>query len=218
MAHSKSTSSVNTMAPVKKTAPPSAPAPPAPVKTTKKTTPPAKVEVVVPEVVVPTQAVAPKVSADTILASLQESLKALSADVSKRLRDIHHDALTATKALKREARESKHRKKVDPATLSPEDRAKWEEKRKNNAFLRPRVLSDELSAFLGLPANSQRSQTEVTKAVSAYVKEHNCFDASNKRRILPDAKLARLLRAKDGDEITYLTLQSYLKVHYTKPA
>ena len=69
-----------------------------------------------------------------------------------------------------------------------------------------------------LPAGSQRSQTEVTKFVSNYVKENSCFDPSNKRRIIPDGVLSRLLKVKDTDTVTYLNLQSFLKVHFLKTA
>jgi chromatin remodeling complex protein RSC6 len=122
------------------------------------------------------------------------------------------------KAIKREARDSKRRRKVDPATLSPEARAAWEARRANNAFLKVRPLSDELCSFMGLASKSQKSQTDVTKFISGYVKSHNCFDPTFKRRILPDAKLAKLLRVTDKDEVTYLNLQTYLKVHFIKPA
>jgi chromatin remodeling complex protein RSC6 len=105
---------------------------------------------------------------------------------------------------------------VDPATLTPEQRAAWEARRANNAFLKLRPISDELATFMGLPAKSQRSQTDVTKFVSQYVKSHNCFDPNFKRRIIPDAKLSKLLRVKDGQEVTYLNLQSFLKVHFIK--
>jgi chromatin remodeling complex protein RSC6 len=192
----------------------------APAKTTRKAAP-AKTEVVVP-----TTAAAPAVvatptevrTADAILASLQETLKALASETSSRLRAAVHDAQEAVKAIKREARDSKRRRKVDPATLSPEARAAWEARRANNAFLKVRPLSDELAAFMGLPSKSQKSQTDVTKFVSTYVKSHNCFDPTFKRRILPDAKLAKLLRVTDKDEVTYLNLQSFLKVHFLKPA
>jgi chromatin remodeling complex protein RSC6 len=71
---------------------------------------------------------------------------------------------------------------------------------------------------MGLPTGSQRSQTDVTKFVSSYVKSHGCFDPANKRRIVPDGALARLLKATDAEKpITYLNLQSYLKVHFPKP-
>jgi len=211
MAVSKTTTNVNTMAADKKT----------PVKRTAK----AEATVpVVPAVATPTPVVAaapitaPVVSADSILSGLQASLKALSTEVTTRVRELVAAATDAAKALKREARDSKRRVKVDPATLSPEARAVWEARRANNAFLKLRPISDELSAFMGLPAKSQRSQTDVTKFVSVYVKEHSCFDPSFKRRIIPDAKLGKLLRAKDGQEVTYLNLQSFLKVHFLKPA
>lgn len=113
-------------------------------------------------------------------------------------------------------REQKHRRKVDPTTLTAVERLEWEVRRKNNAFLKPRLLTDEMCVFMGLPTNSLRSQTDVTKFVSAYVKQHNCSDHMFRRRIIPDTKLAKLLRTNDKDEVTYLNLQSFLKVHYVK--
>jgi chromatin remodeling complex protein RSC6 len=155
-------------------------------------------------------------SAEQLLTDLQETLRVLTSDVSSRLRAAIHVAQDAVKALKRQARESKRRRRVDPATLSPEDRKVWEARRANNAFLKLRPISDELSSFMGLPAKSQKSQTDVTKFISTYVKGHNCFDPNFKRRIVPDAKLAKLLRVTDKDEVTYLNLQSFLKVHFLK--
>jgi len=190
-----------------------------PATKTAKTAKPAAVEtVVVPVVAATTPVVAPTETrtADAVLTSLQETLKTLKSDLTSRLAAVSHDLVEVSKAVKRELRDSKRRRKVDPATLSPEDRAIWEARRKNNAFLKPRLLTDEMCTFMGLPAKSQRSQTDVTKFVSAYVKEHNCFDPKFKRRIVPDTKLAKLLRTKDKDEVTYLNLQSFLKVHYVK--
>jgi chromatin remodeling complex protein RSC6 len=69
---------------------------------------------------------------------------------------------------------------------------------------------------MGLKSGEKRSQTEVTKFVSEYVKSHNCFDPNFKRRILPNAVLAKLLRVDDKTEVTYLNLQKYLKVHFKK--
>ncbi len=186
----------------------------------------AKSEVTVP-VSAPAPSTAPAVavdaapvevrSADAILTGLQDTLKALSSDVSSRIRAAVHDALEAAKALKREARDSKKRRRPDPATMTPDEKKAWEARRANNAFLKMRPITDELATFMGLPAKSQRSQTDVTKFVSTYVKAHNCYDPNFKRRIIPDAKLAKLLRVKDGQEVTYLNLQSFLKVHFIKP-
>ena len=162
-------------------------------------------------------AVVPRSSA-VVLAELQDHLKALSADVTTRVRALVAEALEAAKSLKRDVRDSKKRRRKDPADMTAEEKAVWESRRANNAFLKMRPLSDELCSFMGLAAKSQRSQTDVTKHVATYVREHSCFDPTFKRRIIPDAKLGKLLRVKDGQEVTYLNLQSFLKVHFLKPA
>ena len=222
MPSAKSTVNVNTMPADKKTAKKSAPVDAAaPAPTPRKVA--AKAEVTVPVVAAAAPVAADAAPVETrtapeILTALQESLKALSSELTSRVRAAVHDAQEAVKAIKRDARDSKKRRKIDPADMTPEQRTAWEARRANNAFLKMRPLSDELCSFMGLPAKSQRSQTDVTKFVSTYVKSHNCFDPSFKRRILPDAKLGKLLRVSDGQEVTYLNLQSFLKVHFLKPA
>jgi chromatin remodeling complex protein RSC6 len=215
----------NNMA-VKKSAPASSSAPatpavaaaPAPKTAARKT--PAKTAVTVPVtsdvVVTAPEVVVPRSSA-VVLAELQDHLKALSADVTTRVRALVSEALEAAKSLKRDVRDSKKRRRKDPADMTAEEKAVWESRRANNAFLKMRPLSDELCSFMGLAAKSQRSQTDVTKHVATYVREHSCFDPTFKRRIIPDAKLGKLLRVKDGQEVTYLNLQSFLKVHFLKP-
>jgi chromatin remodeling complex protein RSC6 len=198
---------------------PAAKAAPAPAAKGKKA--PAQAEVVVPVVAAaPAAAAAPAEvrTADAILTAALESVRTQAKAAADSYRALAHDLQEAAKAIKREARDSKRRRKVDPATLSPEARAAWEARRANNAFLKVRPLSDELCGFMGLASKSQKSQTDVTKFISGYVKSHNCFDPTFKRRILPDAKLAKLLRVTDKDEVTYLNLQTYLKVHFLKPA
>ena len=155
-------------------------------------------------------------SADAILGALQEHLKALGTEMSTRVREAVKEAVEATKALKREARDSKKRRRKSPEDMTPEEKKAWEARRANNAFLKLRPISDELSSFMGLPAKSQRSQTDVTKFISNYVKTHNCFDPNFKRRIIPNAALAKLLRVDDKTEVTYLNLQKFLKVHFVK--
>lgn len=228
MPASKSTVNANTMPADKKTtkktevAPAAVEAPATPVKAPRKAA--AKAEVTVPTTAAPVAAAtesaapAPVRSAADVLAALPETLRALQAEVQTRVRAAIAEAQEAAKALKRDAREGKRRRRVDPSEMTPEQKAAWEARRANNAFLKPRPISDELATFMGLPAKSQKSQTDVTKYVSQYVKSHNCFDPNFKRRIIPDAKLAKLLRVKDGQEVTYLNLQGFLKVHFLKPS
>ena len=221
---SSSTSAVkaNKMPADKKTAPKTAAAP-APVaaaapKAAKKAAPkketPAKSEVVVPTVATAAPVVAQ--SSEALLATLTEQLKALSTEFTAKVREAVKSTPEAAKAAKKEARDSKKKRKISPDQMTPEQKAAWEARRANNAFLVQRPLSPELCSFMGISAGSKRSQTEVTKFVSEYVKSHSCFDPNFKRRIIPNAALSKLLRVDDKTEVTYLNLQKYLKVHFHK--
>ena len=176
---------------------------------------PAKAEVVVPTVA-STAAPAIALSSEVLLATLTEQLKALSTEFTAKVREAVKSTQEAAKAAKKEARDSKKKRKINPDQMTPEQRAAWEARRANNAFLVQRPLSPELCSFMGIAAGSKRSQTEVTKFVSEYVKAHNCFDPNFKRRIIPNAALSKLLRVDDKTEVTYLNLQKYLKVHFHK--
>ena len=201
-------------------APVPAPAAPKAVKAKKEKVTASKVEIVVPTVAATasnTETVAaPAQTSDALLTNLAEQLKALSTEFTIRVRDAVKATQEAAKAAKKEARDSKKKRKVDPATLNPEQRAAWEARRANNAFLKEKPLSPELCQFMGLKAGEKRSQTDVTKFISEYVKSHSCFDPTFRRRILPNAALAKLLRVDDKTEVTYLNLQKFLKVHFIK--
>jgi chromatin remodeling complex protein RSC6 len=227
MSSTPSVSKTNKMPADKKTAKtPAAPAVAAPVATpvapaakapkAAKKAVVSKAEIVVP--VAAATAAGPTQSSDALLSSLTEQLKALSTEFTSRVRDAVRATQEAAKAAKKEARDSKKKRKVDPATLTPEQRVAWEARRANNAFLKQKAITPELAAFMGIKATEKRSQTEVTKFISDYVKTHSCFDPNFKRRILPNAALAKLLRVDDKTEVTYLNLQKFLKVHFVKTA
>ena len=194
---------------------PAAPAPAAKAPKAAKKASASKAEVVVPVVAAATVS-APAQTSDALLSSLTEQLKALSTEFTTRVREAVKATQEAAKAAKKEARDSKKKRRVDPATMTPEQKAAWEARRANNAFLKQKPLSPELAAFMGIKAGEKRSQTEVTKFISEYVKTHNCYDPSFKRRIIPNAALAKLLRVDDKTEVTYLNLQKFLKVHFVK--
>ena len=181
---------------------------------------PAVVAAPVAPVAAPAVATAAATSAPTTL-EIVERLRDLRSRFSTELKAIVADTIAAAKSTAREVKDARRRKRVrkDVSEMTAEEKTAYELRRSKNAFLKPRDLSAELCAFMGLPAGSQRSQTDVTKFVSSYVKSHGCFDPANKRRIVPDGALARLLKATDAEKpITYLNLQSYLKVHFPKAA
>jgi len=183
----------------------------------------AKTEVTVPVVAAapaaaPAADAAPASGAAPTLLEVVENIRQIRARVSADLKQAITDALNAAKTAAREVKDARRKRRVkkDVADMTPEEKAAHELRRSKNAFLKPRALSAELCTFMSLPAGSQRSQTEVTKFVSTYVKSNNCFDPSNKRRIIPDGVLSRLLKVTDKDTVTYLNLQSYLKAHFPK--
>jgi chromatin remodeling complex protein RSC6 len=88
-----------------------------------------------------------------------------------------------------------------------------EVKRAPSIFERPTQVTQELLTFLGRPAGTLMSRSEVTKAVNDYVKAHNL---KNKHDIKPDAPLRKLLAIGEGEPLTYFNLQRYLNRHYIK--
>ena len=181
---------------------------------------PAAAAVVVPTTAAPSVPVVVEASqsSDAILSKLTETLKALSTEFSSKVREAVKATQEAAKAAKKEHRDSKRKHKKNPEEMTPEERKAWEARRANNAFLVQRPLTEELCGFMGVAKGTKRSQTEVTKFISEYVKSHNCFDPNFKRRIIPNAALMKLLRVDDKTEVTYLNLQKFLKVHFVKPA
>jgi hypothetical protein len=80
-------------------------------------------------------------------------------------------------------------------------------------FQIPTDISPALCAFMGRPAGSQESRSNVTKFITTYVKEKNL---KNKHDIKADAALLKLLNLTDDVKLTYFNLQKYLNVHYLK--
>ena len=163
-------------------------------------------------------AAAPAVTAQPVAAdaavveekSWQEELK-LVQDQLTAIRDAAASALAASKRLERRAnrdvKEAKKSKRKQRAPLAEG------EERKPSIFQIPVPVSDELSVFLGGGKGNQMSRSQVTKAISAYVKEHKLND---KHKVNPNAALRKLLGVKEGDELTIFNMQTYLQPHYIK--
>lgn len=66
-------------------------------------------------------------------------------------------------------------------------------KQKTSKFMQPMKLSEELEAVTG---KGPMPRTEVTKKLWAYIKARKLQDPKNKRNIVPDDKLSRVLGGK----------------------
>jgi chromatin remodeling complex protein RSC6 len=96
---------------------------------------------------------------------------------------------------------------------------KIQKKRENarkspSGFAKPNKISDELCDFIGVPHGTEKSRTDITRFINSYVKEHNLNKPDNKRIILPDEKLKKILNVKEGDVVTFFVLQRLISHHF----
>ena len=85
-----------------------------------------------------------------------------------------------------------------------------------SGFVKPTAISNDLAKFLSVASDTKMARTDVTKLITAYVKQHKLQSPDNGRKILPDKKLIALLGCGPKDEVTYFNLQSYMKTHFIK--
>jgi chromatin remodeling complex protein RSC6 len=170
---------------------------PAPVSTVVAPTPVATTEAPAPA----TEAPATTLDQDlkSVLASLVSQRDAISAMITevKRLdKRVHREIKDARKRKRRAPKEGEEAVKRGPSI-----------------FEIPTKVTDELCKFLGHPAGTLISRSNVTKQINNYVKEKGL---KNKHDIKPDAALKKLLQVPEGEQLTYFNLQRYLNRHYIK--
>lgn len=137
-----------------------------------------------------------EVSALSVLTEKVGTLAALLKEVQTALKAVTKEYEKQSKII------DKVQKKRENARKSP------------SGFAKPNKISDELCDFLGVPHGTEKSRTDVTRFINAYVKEHNLNNPSNKRVILPDAKLKSILNVKDDEEVTFFILQRLISHHF----
>jgi upstream activation factor subunit UAF30 len=182
-----------------------APAAAAPVKAAKK----AATKVPAPVAAAPAPVVVASTPVETAAAAapavptttLEDDLKAVTAALNT-LKETASSLLGQVKKLDKRVRRAP--KVEEGGEVKP---------RQPSIFERPTQVTDELCKFLGRPAGTQMSRSEVTKAVNSYVTEKGL---KNKHDIKPDAALKKLLAIGDGETLTYFNLQKYLNRHYIK--
>jgi chromatin remodeling complex protein RSC6 len=90
----------------------------------------------------------------------------------------------------------------------------------NSGFLKPVKISAEMAKFTGWDKDELKSRVDVTKYLCDYIRNNNLQNPKDKRQIVADAKLQKLLKydpKKETEPLTYFKLQSSLKGHFIKP-
>ena len=136
---------------------------------------------------------------DNVLSTIIDKVNSLASSIK--------DIQTNLKVLSKEY--DKQQKIIEKA-----QKKRQNAKNSPSGFAKPNKISDELCDFIGVPHGTEKSRTDITRFINAYVKEHNLNKPENKRFILPDTKLKKILNVGDSDEINYFILQKLISHHF----
>jgi len=163
---------------------------------------------------------------DTVLQSFDNICQSIIDEISnskddknvngkslKFLRNINKNLGSLKKDAGKLIRQKK--KTTDPNTISTDDINK-DGNKMTSGFLKPVPISVAMSTFTGWSPTELKSRVDVTKFLCNYIKENNLQNPTDRRQILADTKLAKLLDYKDGTPLTYFDMQSHLKKHFPK--
>jgi chromatin remodeling complex protein RSC6 len=134
----------------------------------------------------------------TLYSKLVTDMKTLQKDVQKTLRE----------STRKNRRKNRVHVVLDPnAPVRPP-----------SGFAKPTLISNQLCCFLGMEKGTSMARTEVTKHLTAYIKQNKLQNEVDKRTIQTDAKLQGLLNVPTGEKLTFFNLQKYMKVHFPQSA
>ena len=174
-----------------------APAPPAPVEQKAPATPaPVANEVVEPVVTIES-------TLSTVLSEFSVSLQTLTMALNK----LKSDFKLIEKQVLKEARA------MDKVNAK---RNRNKGARAPSGFVKPAKITTELADFLGVAHGTEMARTDVTREITKYVRSHKLQDKDNGRKINPDAKLRKLLKVSEKEEVTYFNLQKFMSQHFLK--
>jgi upstream activation factor subunit UAF30 len=150
--------------------------------------------------------VADVVAAPTVVTKMTE-FSAKLQQLNGLFSTIKNDFKTLEKTISRE---------IKLALKATTKRRRTSGNRAPSGFVKPTRISDELAEFLGKTIGTEMARTSVSKEINAYIRTNSLQDKTNGRKIIPDAKLAKLLKLTKSDELTYFNLQKYMKHHFVK--
>ena len=155
-------------------------------------------------------------SAEVVAPSTESVIASQFASISSKLQQVVAFAATLRSELR--ALERHAVKEIRTAQKASAKKRRKVGNRAPSGFVKPTLISKELSEFLGKSDGSEMARTEVTREINAYIRNNNLQDKENGRRINPDSKLKSLLKLKKGEELTYFNLQRYMSPHFATAA
>ena len=184
---------------------------------------PATAQATVPTVVVPVAPVAPATA--TATAATETAPVADAVATAGATENVLSNIIDKVNSLSAAIKEIQTNLKVLSKEYDKQQKIieKAQKKRQNaknspSGFAKPNKISDELCDFIGVPHGTEKSRTDITRLINAYVKEHNLNKPENKRFILPDDKLKKILNVGESEEINYFILQKLISHHFPASA
>jgi len=93
----------------------------------------------------------------------------------------------------------------------------FDKKRTNSpshyGLTKPINISKELASFTGFDINNTYFRFEIIRFVLNYIKNNKLFDENDKRYIIVDNELIKLLK-DETNRITFYKLQEHLRYHF----
>lgn len=156
------------------------------------------------------QDVSSTVATECPVTSKLNEIETLINEVDTRIRDLKNKA----KALRKDVamllkQKQKASKKSSNASRAP---------RAPSGFAKPALVSDEMYTFLNVEKGTLIARVDVTRKINEYIRANNLQNPTDKRQILPDAKLRELLKIGPDAHVTFFNVQSYLSPHFPKAA
>ena len=97
-----------------------------------------------------------------------------------------------------------------------EIRKNKKKERKPSGFAKPSKITESLSEFMNRGKDELVARTEVTRYIIEYIKKEELQNKEDRRKIMPDMKLMKLLEIPEKEELTYFNLQKYMNKHFVK--
>ncbi len=185
------------------------------------------VEEVVEETTPTTAAAAPKVTKkrrvvdrESVFASFDALQKQVEDEIDAVRSASDKSRVSGVRFLRSLNKSLKQLKKDTARAMKQKRRNPNRAKNTSSGFMKPVGISGEMCKFTGWDASELKSRVDVTKYRCKYIRDNNLQNPNDRREIIADKKLTKLLdynSSSDDKPLTYYRIQSYMKKHFTNP-